>query len=127
MNKKTIVGIGIALVGVATYFMVVFNTETKANVTPPSYAVNENGQTYGEGPFTAGKDQEPDLIKAVGEHGVVGYIKNEDVTPSASSPEEAVAKQKVIEKQGYQSVPLYEPDGTTVIGEYRLYPSRTAP
>jgi hypothetical protein len=125
VNKKTLAVIGITLVGVTTYLMIIFNTEPKSNVAPPSYAVNENGQTYGEGPFQAGKDQEPDLIKAVGEHGEEGYIKNADVTPTASSPEEALAKQKEIEKQGYQSVPLYEPDGTTVIGEYRLYPSRT--
>ena len=138
MKKKIIAGIGLGLVAAATYFMIVYITDTplsakiserssEANVEAPQYSVNENGQTYGEGPFPAGKDQEPDLIKAIGENGVVGYIKNSDVTASVSSPEEAIAHQKEIEEIGYQSIPLYESDGTTVIGEYRLYPSRNAP
>lgn len=128
MKKQMIAaGIGVALVGTATFFMIVSNTETKAGLASPPYAANEKGQTYGEGPFPVGKNQEPDLIKAIGENGVEGYIKNSDVTPTFSSPEEALIHQKEVEKQGYQSVPLYESDGTTVIGEYRLYPSRTSP
>ena len=60
----------------SAFFITVFITDTQlsaklsersseANVEAPRYSVNENGQTYGEGPFPAGKDQEPDLIKAI--------------------------------------------------------------
>ena len=127
MKKKIIAGIGLGLVAVAIYFTNVYLTDTPlslkgssaASVEATQYPVNE---TYGQGPFPAGKDQEPDLIKAIGENGVVGYIKQSDVTPSFSSPEEAIANQKEIERIGYQSIPLYELDGTTVIGEYRQYP-----
>ena len=54
-------------------------------------------------------------------------MKNSDVTASVSSPEEAIAHQEEIEEIGYQSIPLYESDGTTVIGELRLYSGRNAP
>ena len=138
MKKKIIAVIGLGLVAAVIYFTTVYITDTQlsaklperlseANLEDPRYSVNENGQTYGEGPFPAGKDQEPDLIKAIGENGVVGYIKNSDVTASVSSPEEAIAHQKEIEEIGYQSIPLYESDGTTVIGEDRLYSQRNAP
>ncbi len=137
MKKKIIAVIGLGLVAVI-YITTVYITDTKlsaklperlseANLEDPRYSVNENGQTYGEGPFPAGKDQEPDLIKAIGENGVAGYIKNSDVTASVSSPEEAIAHQKEIEEIGYKSIPLYESDGTTVIGEYILYSQINAP
>jgi hypothetical protein len=130
MKRKIIAIIGLGLIAGTIYFITTqlstnfSGRSPEANIEAPQYPVNENGQTYAEGPFPAGKDQEPYLIKAIGENGVVGYIKNSDVTPSFSSPEEAIAHQKVIEEIGYQSIPLYESDGTTVIGEYKQYPSR---
>ncbi|MFD0716970.1 hypothetical protein [Paenibacillus sp. GCM10027626] len=99
------------------------NQSSKVEGEAPSYSVNKNGQTYGHGPYPAGEAQEPDLIRAQGENGVVGYIKSSDISSSYSSPEEAIAHQKEVESVGYQSIPLYESDGTTIIGEFKLYNS----
>ncbi|WKL02440.1 hypothetical protein Q0F98_40860 [Paenibacillus amylolyticus] len=48
------------------------------------YPINEQGQTYGEGPFLPGKTKEPDLVKAENEDGVVGYIKTSDLESGGS-------------------------------------------
>ena len=89
----------------------------------PTYSVNGNGKTYGNGPYPAGEIQEPDLIRAHGVNGVEGYVKSSDMSPSFSTPEEALAYQKEIEKVGYLSIPLYESDGKTVIGEFTMFSS----
>lgn len=95
----------------------------------PNYSVNEQGQTYGKGPYPAGPSQEPDLIRAVGENGVVGYVKSSDLNgPSFSSPEEALAHQETLHKAGgYELIPLYESDGETVIGEFKMYLNYSIP
>lgn len=93
---------------------------TKASEDIPNYPVNEQGETYGHGPFPAGRDLGPDLIKAEGENGVIGYVKSSDLDAPVSSPEEALAYMKSLENVDYISIPLYETDGKTVIGEFRL-------
>ncbi|MDF2682171.1 MAG: pPPM1a [Brevibacillus sp.] len=91
----------------------------------PNYPVNEQGQTYGSGlSLLPGPSKEPDLLLAKGENGIVGYVKSSDLSPSVSSPEEAIAYQKSMEAVGYRSIPLYKLDGITVIGEFRLYSSK---
>lgn len=86
------------------------------------YLVNEQGQTYGHGPYPSGQTRELDLIKAEGENGIVGYVKAADLAPRVSSPEEAIAYQESVEADGgYTSIPLYKLDGQTVIGKFRLY------
>lgn len=92
----------------------------KASEDVPNYPVNEQGQTYSNGPFPAGPEQEPELIKAEGENGVIGYVKSSDLDPQVSSPEEAIVYMKSIENVDYISIPLYKSDGKTVIGEFRL-------
>jgi len=89
-----------------------------------NYPVNEQGQTYGPVPYASKSTETPDLISATGENGVVGYVKATDLDPKVSSPEEAMAYQKSIEAIGYKSIPLYEADGKTVIGEFRLSTSK---
>ena len=83
------------------------------------YLVNEQGQTYGAYPY--GSTEEPDLILTDGENGMVGYVKASDLGSSVSSPKEAIAYQETVEAVGYKSVPLYESNGKTVIGEFRMY------
>ncbi|MBW5468500.1 hypothetical protein GPJ61_11595 [Brevibacillus formosus] len=124
MKKKNFIVIGaiLALTTIAT--PTVFTINHAANTdSPPNYPVNEQGQTFGSGPFPEGPSQEPDLIEAKGENGVEGYVKSSDLSPTVSSPEEAIAFQKSKEATGYRSIPLYELDGKTVIGEFRLYSS----
>jgi bla regulator protein BlaR1 len=90
------------------------------------YPVNAQGQTYGPNIHTDDPYEtfgEPDLMTARGENGVDGYVKASDLLgPHFSSPEEAIAYQEAIKAaSGYRSIPLYESDGKTVIGEFRLY------
>jgi hypothetical protein len=40
---------------------------------------------------------------------------------SVSSPEEAKAYQESVKTGSYKSIPMYESDGKTVIGEFKMY------
>lgn len=64
----------------------------------------------------SGEERIPELIKAVGDKGVDGYVRFEDLGgPQPSSPEEAVrisGEERVI--------PVYAEDGETVIDTYTL-------
>jgi beta-lactamase regulating signal transducer with metallopeptidase domain len=84
----------------------------------PDYPVNEQGQTYGHAPYNPSVIvQDPDLMAAIGINGVEGYVKATDLNgPSFSSPQEAIAYQEA--NRDGRSIPLYESDGTTVIGEF---------
>ncbi|GLX66053.1 hypothetical protein MU1_03970 [Paenibacillus glycanilyticus] len=101
--------------------MITKETWAKYNALKSDYQTNEQGETYGHGPFTG---VEPDLIKAEGENGVVGYVKASDLSPSYSSPEEALANQELLNKSEYRSIHLYKSDGKTIIGEFRMYSSK---
>ncbi|MCM3471745.1 MULTISPECIES: hypothetical protein [Brevibacillus] len=87
----------------------------------PDYPVNAEGQTYGHGPYPYGPTREPSLIRTIGENGVVGYVKAADLDSSASSPQEAIIYQESMKSVDYKSIPLYESDGKTKIGEFRFY------
>jgi hypothetical protein len=82
---------------------------------------NENGQTYGS---VSGRSIEdvPDLVAARGIDGItVGYVKSTDLfSPLPSSPEEAVKMQLEKDARGLYTIPLYESDGKTVIGEFLM-------
>jgi hypothetical protein len=134
----------ILVVGTITVLSTVSGTErgSLADQTPAEkkalvysaypYPVNEQGQTYGPNIHTDDPYEtfgEPDLIAAIGENGVAGYIKATDqLGPQFSSPEEAIAYQEAIKAAGgYRSIPLYEADGKTVIGEFRMYLNYSIP
>ena len=89
--------------------------------TPPLpaefvYPTNAAGETYGKGKALV---EEPDLIAAIGRHGVHGYLRESDIdgTPP-KTPEEAVAQTK-RSLRGY-TVPLYKADGVTQIGVFQV-------
>ncbi|SEB27645.1 hypothetical protein [Paenibacillus sp. 276b] len=94
--------------------------ETPTESEEAVYPTNEQGQTYGEGPFLPGKTKEPDLIKAENEDGLVGYIKTSDLESGAASPEEAMEYQASIESVDVRSIPMYKSDGNTVIGQFKV-------
>ncbi|MGO4699428.1 hypothetical protein AB4Z50_34880 [Paenibacillus sp. 2TAB26] len=133
MNRKSLLGaiISFSLIAVmSTVHDSNHTSQTSSNTngeviepTASAYPTNDQGQTYGHGPFPEGVNQGPDLIKAEGKNGVVGYVKSTDLEPSMSSIEEALAYNKSMEKLGYVSLPLYETDGKTIIGEFIIYSS----
>lgn len=93
--------------------------DPSALVAFPPYPKNESGMTYGSGTNIDDKNPGPDLIGAIGADGTFGYIRAADRAvneePPANPEEAANWKSK-----GY-SIPLYAADGTTVIGEFKIY------
>lgn len=92
---------------------------TEKNVS--DYRTNEQGMTYGHGPYPTGLSQEPDLIQAVGEDGIVGYVKASDMDPSFSTPTEAISFQESKKLTEFKTIPMYESNGKTIIGEFKFY------
>ncbi len=96
----------------------------------PSYEENADGLTYGSALEAPTPALEPDLIEAVATNGKLGYIlktdldaaNGSDAAESFSSPEEALAWQAT---QGGKTttVPVYDVDQTTVVGEFLIVPS----
>lgn len=79
-----------------------------------TFPTNELGMTYGSAMDATSPDNEPDLIAAVGAGGTLGYVKKTDLDgPTPLSPEEAAQVDSSA-----RSIPLYEKDGVTVIGEF---------
>ena len=88
------------------------------------FKTNDNGETYGtyidEGD---GEWTEPDLMAVVGLNDVEGYVRKVDLYDEENqpnNPEEAIAYQKKRDEEGPRIIPVYEEDGKTVIGEYRI-------
>ncbi|MFS0688829.1 metal ABC transporter substrate-binding protein [Sporosarcina sp. 179-K 8C2 HS] len=81
---------------------------SRESILKDGYPVNENGQTYGPNMENLMRE-EPDLLLAEGENGVVGYIYQ---IKSISSPSELAAI------SSRKSTPLYLQDGKTIIGTF---------
>ena len=91
-------------------------------VEPPVYPVNEQGLTYGSVADAYSYETEPDLIAAVGEGGIDGYVYADDLRgPVPTSPEEVLAIMNA-RGEGPRTIPLYKSDGRTVIGEFLVSP-----
>ena len=82
-----------------------------------AYSTNESGQTYGSAVYASSWENEPDLILAEGENGVVGYVYKTDLDgPVADTIEEQLKIWDLNRRP--RSIPVYESDGRTVIGEF---------
>ncbi|CAM3298999.1 peptidase [Paenibacillus taichungensis] len=82
------------------------------------YNVNANGETFGSGLSAETIGVDPDLIEAYGTNGLKGFVKSSDLEPTISTPEEALAINP--ENGAVKSIPLYEVDGVTIIGQFDL-------
>lgn len=102
-----------------------------SNAIAPSYPANELGYTYGSSLYASSPDQEPDLILASGTNGEEGYVYASDLEgDQPTNPEEAIVYQEKMDelfaqyKSGevviFRTIPLYESDGVTVIGEFEI-------
>jgi len=80
-----------------------------SNQVPTRLGINANGETYGASGSPQG---EPDLIAVIGTapngDSVFGYARSRDVNPPAA------------DSLGEREVPVFESDGTTQIGTFRL-------
>nr|WP_317333480.1 hypothetical protein [uncultured Romboutsia sp.] len=88
------------------------------------FETNNNGETYGTYIDKGdGEWEEPDLIAVVGLNDIEGYVRKVDLYDEENqpnNPEEAIAYMEKREKEGPRIIPVYEKDGKTVIGEYRI-------
>lgn len=128
-------GTGAALAASGQFGMVI---NPAANQAPtyeeaPTYDVNEQGETFGSLADSVSPDTEPDLIQAEATNGRIGYVKKVDLdeangttaSESFKSPEDAIAWQEERLLKGDVSIPVYESDGKTIIGEFVVYASET--
>ena len=80
-----------------------------------TYAVNANGETYGNNLQAIALGYEADLIAAVGQFGIEGYVrKSELYDDGVTCPDDAKNAPSVY------YIPLYKSDGTTVIGRFKV-------
>lgn len=85
----------------------------------PEFPKNENGQTYGSSADAISPYTEPDLIIAHGVDGTIGYVMKKDLDGEMPrTPEEALANQR--NAPASRTIPLYDVDGKTVIGEFKI-------
>ncbi len=90
-------------------------TPTQDEILKNGYPVNKNGETFG--PNVKDILDSPDLVLAVNDEGVVGYVRlDEDDGSKVSSPEEAAAYMAAGPHD--QFINMYTEDGQTVIGKF---------
>lgn len=85
----------------------------------PDYPKNSSGETYGSALEAISPETEPDLIKAMGEDGTIGYVRKTDLEEELpSTPEEALEKQ--AQAGNGKEILLYDVDGKKVIGKFKI-------
>jgi hypothetical protein len=96
-------------------------------VETPEWPVNAAGQTYGNGALAASADEYPDLITATATNGQRGYVVNADLNEASgesvlargASPDSISAW--VEGAAGVdRTIPVYDSDTTTVLGEFLI-------
>ena len=88
---------------------------TQEEILKNGYPVNRNGESFG--PQVIDILDSPDLVLAVNDEGVVGYVRpDEDDGAKVSSPEEAAAYMAAGPHD--QFINMYTEDGQTVIGKF---------
>lgn len=85
--------------------------------TAVEYKVNANGQSYGIGAAAEYVEDLPDLVAAVGDNGVEGYVYASELLKSPSNPTEALEYKRKIDSGEYVPavINVYESDGKTVV------------
>lgn len=96
------------------------------HAAPPSYQVNEAGQTFGSLADTTGTDDAPDLVAVETVDGTAGYVRSselfeaEGINDNPSSPAEALALQNARDAHGPVDLTAYASDGVTVVGTFTV-------
>lgn len=88
---------------------------------------NSRGQTYGSAAAITDDTKLPDLVSSIGTNGRQGYIKSSDIPATPKTKEQASTLPERTDSSGQRvrsgapkTVPVYESDGTTVIGQFRI-------
>lgn len=97
------------------------NAEAQSSVSIMKVQVNSSGQTFGTTINATSIEDEPDLILAEGVDGNQGYVKSSDLNADMpKSPEEAVKMMKSKSLNEARFIPLYDSEGKTVIGKFKI-------
>lgn len=127
MNIKTrlvrpVLILTVLIMGITSGALVFSSADTYLNqgqVPSPEFPINQYGETYGSALKATSPDNEPDLIKAYGIDGTLGYVKSSDLKGvQPKTPQEALDLQ--AKTPSSRKIPLYESDGKTVIGEFQI-------
>jgi hypothetical protein len=90
-------------------------TTTYVRRQPTDWETNAAGETYG----VVKGQEEPDLIAVYATNGRLGYARADNLKAGPpTAPADATHTQ--AERQASRTVPVYELDGRTVIGEFRI-------
>jgi len=86
------------------------------NQVKTAWGVNANGQTYG----VVNQSGTPDLIAVVIDHGKTGgYVTKHDLDCASGDAVSSPAQAATWDQRNYNiTIPVYESDGTTVIGQF---------
>ena len=129
-RKATFLALAIAAgIGTGAAGVTIAQASQPANrgqMPAPVYPRNAHGQTYGSAAKATTPHNEPDLILVVATNGKTGYAKRADLEPaSPANPAQAVAAQKANAADGAvrAPIPVYESDGTTIIGQFAFSPA----
>jgi hypothetical protein len=111
-------GVGAIAGAAVTTFGRSSSTQSIAN-NDSGFPVNANGQTYGSDSNVSWNSQ-PDLISAIATNGKSGYISRDALEAvdgsDVNSPSQATAY--MANTKSSRTIPVYEQDGTTVIGSF---------
>jgi hypothetical protein len=90
-------------------------TAVYISATLSPWKTNANGQTYG----TINQNGTPDLVAVDATNGQQGYVYATQLNPPGpTSPAQALAEQAA--NSNGEFIPVYESDGTTVIGRFEV-------
>lgn len=89
-----------------------------AFIAASEYAINENGMEYGSVLTAEYTGHNPDLVSVVATNGIEGYAYESELFIEPTTLEDAIA---VSQEMHSKTVPVYESDGTTVVGEFVTY------
>jgi hypothetical protein len=86
-----------------------------ADPATENFPKNRWGQTYGSDAMADSEADAPDLIAAVGDAGISGYVRKTDLYgPDFRSPEEALAWESEMNRTGGQVLAIYNLDGEKI-------------
>lgn len=95
--------------------------QNNMSVSNPNFPVNELGETYGSARDVSPYEKEPDLIKAMGVNGKIGYVRLTELNgEEPKTVEEALAQQA---KKEVRVINLYKSDGKTIIDKFEIKPT----
>ena len=100
----------------------------------PNWPTNAAGLTYGSLMDANSPEDAPDLIRVETQDGKTGYVKRSELDAATganvASPAEAIAWQESVDARvasGQKTLlPVYQQDGTTLIGQFEVTPSQPA-